>query len=181
MLVESTLLLASIFGFALSGVAQEEPKSKPIELEVLTGSIGVWDAEFEVWPEGSDSSSVKFKGMETNRPYGEYWISSNVESEFMCQITKVHSVVGYDLDRQKLVGTVVDHGPYAASMTGEYDNDSKTVILMTEAKDPNGKPMVQRTTITQVGADERLLVLSVPGKNQDEFTKFMQIRFVRRK
>jgi len=72
-----------IFGAALFCVAQEAPDSTPVELEVLKASIGVWDAEIEVWPEGLDSPSITFKGVETNRPYGEYWIASDFDSEFM--------------------------------------------------------------------------------------------------
>jgi hypothetical protein len=181
MLIKSTLPTAWIFGLVLSCVAQEKPKSNPIELEVLKASIGVWDAEIEVWPAGPDSSSIKFKGVETNRAYGEYWIASDFDSEFMGQTMKVHSIVGYDLDQNKMIGTVVDHGPFAASMTGDYDKDTKTVHWKTEAKDPKGNPMVQKTSVTQKNADERVLVLSVPGKKKNDFTKFMQIRFVKRK
>ena len=114
MLTKSTFLTALIFGFAFSCMAQEKPKSNPIEFEVLQASIGVWDAEIEVWPEGPDAPSIKFKGVETNRAYGEHWIASDFDSEFMGQTMKVHSIVGYDLDRKKMVGTVIDHGPYAA-------------------------------------------------------------------
>ena len=181
MLIRYTLPTALIFGVAISCIAQEEPTSKPIELEVLKASIGVWDAEIEFWPEGPDSSSIKFKGVEENRPYGEYWIASDFNSEYLGQTMKVHSIVGYDLDQAKLVGTVIDHGPYAASMTGIYDKASKTVRWMTEAKAPDGKAMVQQTSITQKGADERVLVLSVPGEKEDDFIRFMQIRFVKRK
>jgi hypothetical protein len=181
MLIRSAFSTALVFGIMLFCIAQDKPKAKPIELEVLKASIGVWDAEIEVWPEGSDSSSIKFKGVETNRPYGEYWIASDFDSEYMGQTMKVHSIVGYDLDQAKMVGTIIDHGPYAARMTGEYDKDSNTVHWTTEAKDPNGKPMVQKTLITQKHADERVLVLSVPGKQKSAFTKLMQIRFVRRK
>ncbi len=181
MFIKSALSTTLVFGLALSCIAQEKTKSKPIELEVLKASIGVWDAEIEIWPQGPDSPSIKLKGVETNRPYGEYWLASDFDSEFMGQTMKVHSIVGYDLDQKKMVGTVIDHGPYAASMTGDYDPESKTVSWMTEAKDLNGRPMVQKTLMTQESADERVLVLSVPGKDKDEFTKFMQIRFVRRK
>jgi hypothetical protein len=179
MLFKSTLSTALVFDFALSCMAQDKPKAKPIELEVLKAYIGVWDAEIEVWPAGPESPSTKFKGVERNRPYGEYWIASDFDSEFMGQTMKVHSIVGYDLDQEKMVGTVIDHGPYAASMTGDYDVKSKTVRWITEAKDPNGKPMLQKTLITQKNANERVLVLSVPGKQKDDFTKFMQIRFVK--
>jgi len=153
----------------------------PIELEVLKAYIGVWDAEIEVWPEGLDSPSITFKGMETIRPYGEYWIASDFDSEFMGQTLEVHSIVGYDLDKKKMFGMIIDHGPYAATMAGEYDVESKTVHWMTEAKDANGKPMVQKTMATQENANERVLVLMVPGEKTNDFTKFMHIKFVKRK
>jgi hypothetical protein len=181
MLIKFALSTALVFSLSLSCIAQEEPKAKPIELEVLKASLGVWDAEIEVWPEGPDSPSIKFKGVETNLPYGEYWIASDFDSEYMGQAMKVHSIVGYDLDQKRMVGTIIDHGPYAASMTGDYDKESKTVHWTTEAKAPNGEPMVQKTSITQQSIDERVLVLSAPDKQKEDFTKFMQIRFVRRK
>ncbi len=181
MLIKSTLSAILVLGAGLSCIAQEEPGPKPIELEVLKASVGVWDAEIEIWPEGPDSPSIKLKGVETNRAFGEYWIASDFESGFMGQTMKVHSIVGYDLDQKKLVGRVIDHGPYAASMTAEYDKESKTVRWMTKAKQPNGEPMIQQTLITQKSADERVLVMSVPGEKEDDFTKSMQIRYVRRK
>lgn len=173
----STLL---IWGLSYSSLAQEKPKQVPVELAVLEASDGVWDAEIEVWPQGLDSPPVKFKGVETNRRYGKYWIASDFDSEFMGQTMKVHSIIGYDLDKKKLVGTVVDHGPYAASMIGEYDKDSKTVRWKTEVKDPSGKLIVQRTSIKHENAGKRVLVLSVPGKETDEFKKLMQITYVKR-
>lgn len=178
--VKSLISTALVITLVFPCFAQESPNLDPIELEVLKAYVGVWDAEIEVWPQGPDSPSIKFKGVETNRPYGDYWLASDFDSEFMGQATKVHSIVGYDLDKGMLAGTIIDHGPYAASMTGEYDKESKTVQWKTEAKDLNGKPMVQRTSITQASDGERVLVLMVPGKKEGDFTRFMQIRFVKR-
>ena len=155
MFIRSALSTAVAFGLALSCMAQEKAKSNLIELEALKAFVGVWDAEIEVWTEGPDSPSIKLKGVEKNRPYGEYWIASDFDSEYGGQTMKVHSIVGYDLDQKKMVGTVIDHGPYAASLTGDYDKGSKTVRWMTEAKDTNGKRIVQKTLITQPNADER--------------------------
>ncbi len=180
MLLKIALTVGLVFGLALQSAAQDNPTAKPMELEVLTASIGIWDAEITVWPQGPDSSSMAFKGVETNRPYGEYWIVSDFDSWFMADTIKVHSIVGYDLGQKKLYGTVVDHGPYPASLTGEYDRASKTVTWMTEARDVDGTPMVQKTTVTHKSADERVLVLSVPAEQKDEFTKFMQITFIKR-
>ena len=166
MLKKYALATILVLAAALPYVAQEAPESTPVELEVLKAYVGVWDAEIEVWPQGLDSPSITFQGVETNRPYGEYWIASDFDSEFMGQTIKVHSIVGYDLDQKKLVGTVIDHGPYAASMTGDFDVESKTVHWMTEAKEANGNPMVQKTVVTQEHANQRVLVLMVPGENK---------------
>lgn len=172
---------ALVLSFTISSPAQEKSASKPVELEVLKASVGIWDATIEVWPQGPDKESITFTGVETNRAFGEHWISSDFDSEFMGQTMSIHSIVGYDLDQKKLVGKTIDQGPYAALMTGKYDADSKTVAWTTKAKTPDGRMMVQHTRVTQESADVRVLVLSAPGTQKDEFTKFMQIRFVKRK
>ena len=179
MLTKLMLAISIVLGATLSGFAED--KTMPVELEVLKSYVGVWDAEIEVWSAGPDSPSTKFKGVETNRPYGNHWIASDFDSEHIGQTIKVHSIVGFDVDKKQLVGTVIDDGPYAASMTGEYDPKSKTIAWMTHVKAPDGKPIVQKTVVTEKTADERQLVLSVPGKEKDEFTEFMRIKFVRRK
>ena len=180
MTLRSASCVSLVLGFALSSSAEEQSRP-PVELKVIKASIGVWDAEIEVWPQGPDSPSMKFKGVETNRPYGEHWLASDFDSEFGGQTLKMHSIVGYDLDSKKMVGTIIDHGPHAATMTGTYDEKSKTVQWITKARDLQGKPILQRTLITQENENERVLVLMVPGDKKDEFTKFMRIRFVRRK
>jgi hypothetical protein len=91
------------------------------------------------WLQGLDSPSIKFEDVETNRLFGEYWIASDSEYVGM----KLHSIIGYDLDQKKMVGTVIDHGPYSASMIGEYDRESKTIHWMAKARDTTGKPMLQ--------------------------------------
>lgn len=164
---------------ATTPTAAEEDPSAPVELEVLKASVGVWDAEGQVWMQGLDQPPITFKGVETNRAYGEHWIASDFDSEFTGQVVRVHSIVGYDLDQKKLVGTVVDHGPYAATMTGEYDAQTKTLHWTTNAKYPNGQVIVQKSAVTHEEAGVRVLVLSMPDP-EGAFKKFMQIKYVKR-
>lgn len=159
--------------------AQENPAAA--ELEMIKDSIGVWDAEIQVWAEGLDKPPVKFKGVETNTAYGDHWLASNFDSEVGGQTMRVHSIVGYDLDKKMLVGTVIDYGPYHAKMEGTYDKATKTVSWVTKAKTVAGNPLIQRTTVTTKSPTERVLVLTVPGEKENEFNKFMEIRFTKRK
>ena len=180
MLKKIVFALFIIVGVAFAGSAEDAGESTPVELEVLKSYVGVWDAEIEVWPQGLDSPSITFQGVETIRPYGEHWLASDFDSEFMGETVTVHSIVGYDLDKKKMVGTIIDHGPYSASMTGDYDAETMTVAWMVEAKHPNGTPMVQKSLITQKTADERVLVMFMPSGPDGEFTKFMEVIYVKR-
>ena len=67
-----SVLLILMLTLSLCCIAQEE--TKPIELELLKTYVGVWDAEIEVWPKGINAASIKFKGVEKNRLYGEHWM-----------------------------------------------------------------------------------------------------------
>ena len=177
-----TLSLTLALIMTLAANAQENDGQKIAELDVVKQSIGVWEAKVEVWPQGLDSPSVTFTGTETNRAYGRHWLASDFESEFGGQTQRVHSIIGYDLDKKMLVGTVIDDGPYAASMTGDYDEESKTVHWTTRVKSPSGKPIVQKTSMTQKSNDKRYLVPTVPEKDDKEkFNKFMEIIYTRKK
>lgn len=181
MVFRVTVVVTLLVVLGGAAIAQDENNAGPVELGVLKASVGVWDAEIEVWAAGPDGETTKFSGVETVRAFGQHWIASDFEFEFMGQSEIVHSIVGYDLDKKQLVGTVIDQGPYAAQMTGKYDKESSTVHWVTEAKMPNGDPMVQKTTITQKSEEERTLVLSMPGPTEGEFVKFMQIEYKKRK
>ena len=181
MSARAALSLSFCFVLATCAAGQEKAAAKLVELEALKSYVGVWDAEIEVWSGGLDAPSTKFKGVETITAYGDHWLASDFDSEFGGQTIRVHSIVGYDLDKKQLVGTVIDHGPYAATMTGQYDAKSKSIEWLTKAKSIDGTPMTQKTVMTQVEPNKRSLVLKVPSEKEGEFKKFMQILFVKRK
>lgn len=162
-------------------VGQDEDSKLPVELTVIEESIGVWDAEIKVWAQGKDSPPITFKGVETNRAYGKYWLSSDFDSEYAGTVVRVHSIIGYDADKKQLVGTVIDQGKYSASMTGRYDPKAKTVHWTTKAKTPNGQLMTQETSVIHKSPTERFLILSMPIDGKDDYSKFMEIKFKKRK
>ena len=173
--------MALLFAVPVCCIAQDEPEATPVELDVLAASVGTWDAEIEMWPAGPDSPSIKLTGVETNRPFGKHWIASDFESEYMGETMRADTIVEYDLDEEKIVVIIVKHGAYEERMTVRYDEESKTVEWMTKARSPTGEPMLQKTRVTQKNADKRVLVMHMPVKERDEFVKFMQITYVRRK
>lgn len=169
------------FGLPAFGLPVQEKENKSDadgELAWLKKSVGVWDAEFEVWPQGPDKPSIKFKGVETIRAFGTHWLASDLESEFNGQKVVVHSIIGYDLDRGKLVGMIIDQGPYSATMSGKLSADKKSVDWVTKAKYPDGKPMTQNTSLTLKSDTERTLVLM--SESGGKTNKMMEIRYKKR-
>ncbi|MEM9080009.1 MAG: DUF1579 family protein [Verrucomicrobiota bacterium] len=172
-------LLGSILLFALPAQSEESKPEVLPELQALKDSLGVWKAKISVWPQGLDNPPFTFEGLETNRAFGSHWLSSDFEFYPQGQTMRIHSIVGYDLEKEQLVGTVIDHGPYAASLSGKWDEKSSTVSWTVHGKNPDGSPIVQHTTITHKSPTERVLVLRVPKKNGEGTMKSMEIVFTK--
>ncbi|MCC9641338.1 DUF1579 domain-containing protein [Rhodopirellula sp. JC740] len=180
----TALLACGVYSAGTTVSANDEPKgngkSTPAELRALRAMVGEWDVSVEVWPKGKDKPSIQFAGTETNRPFGQHWIASDLVTTYQDREVRVHSIIGYDLDQKSLVGTIVDHGPYAATMKGELDADTKTIHWTTHAKTPDGKPMLQKTSVTQMTGKQRVLTMMVPGKTEGEMTEVMKIEYTKK-
>ena len=177
--MRTILIILLSLGLALPGLGQETQETPP-ELQVLKNTIGVWDTAIEVWAQGPDGPSVQFDGVETVTAFGDYWMSSDSVSTFMGRTMKVHSLVGYDIDEGKLVGTIVDDGPYKATLSGEYDPDTKSVTWMIKGKDPVGTEYFQKSVVTEISENERLLVLYLPVAVGEGYTRLMEVTYTRR-
>ena len=176
-----TLFTTLTVSLLLPTQAQEKENDISSELQILSDGVGTWDCAITVWPAGLDADPLTMKGVETNEAFGKHWISSGFTSEFQGQKVKVHTLVGYDLDLKKFVGTVIDHGPYAAKMKGKFDKETKTIHWTTQAKTPDGQPMIQKTSVTHKSATERHLIMKMKNPANGEFTKFMEITYTKRK
>lgn len=175
------LTLLAILSLLIPVHAQEKERDLSTELQILSDTVGTWDCAITVWPAGLEAAPITMKGVETNEAFGNHWLSSGFSSEFQGQEMKVHTIVGYDLDLKKFVGTVIDHGPYAAKMKGKFDKETKTIHWTTQAKTPDGQPMIQKTSVTHTSATERHLVMKMQNPSTGKFGKFMEINYTKRK
>ncbi|GAB4190252.1 MAG: hypothetical protein Kow00108_25900 [Calditrichia bacterium] len=163
------------------GVSGQPDGLKKKNLDFLQQYVGVWEATFRVWPFGPDSTMFTFAGVETIRNYGEYWLASDLETEYNGEITKVHSIMGYDPDSKKFKGFIIDQGPYMAKMTGENLPGDSTIHWTIKGKFPNGKELIQKTVDTFISPTERHLEMLVPDKSGEKFVTMMEIHYIKRK
>jgi hypothetical protein len=85
---------------------------------------------------GPGAPPTEQKGKETMTMLGEYWLLGEVESEMMGQPFKGHSIVGYDVMKEKYVMYWVDTmAPYGMFFEGTYDESTRTFTYECRMKD----------------------------------------------
>jgi hypothetical protein len=151
------------------------------EHKILAQEEGVWDAEISMTMPGQEAT--KSKGTETNRLLGGKWLISDFKGEFFGSSFEGHGVNGYDAKKGKYVGTWVDSmSQHIDLMEGTYDEKTKTLTLNADSVNPaSGKPMKMRLETQFKDDDTRTFSEYVQMDGEKEFTKFMEVKYTKRK
>lgn len=129
----SGFVVALLGGFSL-GTAQDGPAmpQPQKEHEWLSQLVGEWDAEGECLMDPS-KPPMKFKGTESGRKVGGFWIQLENKGEFMGAPFTGLLNLGYDPEKKKYVGTWLDSmSSYLWQYTGSVDASGKVLTLETE-------------------------------------------------
>jgi hypothetical protein len=157
------------------GVAQQfEPTAAH---KVLQQDVGTWIASGKMWMPGTEDP-MEFKGKEVNRLIGGMWIVSDFEGDMFGQPFSGHSTMGYDMESKKYFAQWMDSmSPYAATMSGAYDAEKKTMTMNSVSVDPEtGKKVKGKSVVVYKDAKTRLMTMynenpETPG----EMMKSMEI------
>ncbi len=176
-------LTVALFVLSWPLAAQEYAPVQPTEHhEVLKYDLGTWDADVTIWPAGPDSDPLQGKATETNKMFGEFWVESHFEYEIMNQKMTGHGSFGYDPTKKKFVGLWLESAsPYMSTMEGTFDEETRTMTMYMEGKDPTGAETKGKIVSVQRDDNHKTFTMYMlsPG-TEDEYTKFMQIKYKRR-
>lgn len=132
MLRTRLILVSLVFaGAALSAVAmrdshQEQPQPAEQHRAILQGA-GSWEGTMKMWMPGMPEQTTACK--EENVAFGQFWLKSTFECDFMGMPYKGQGVTGYDPMKQKYVGTWYDNmSPFLAVMEGEEAAGGKLIM-----------------------------------------------------
>jgi hypothetical protein len=185
----AAVAMASLVGTA---AAQEKPAAAPPagaeiplpkpgpEHEILKKEAGVWDATVEMRMEPGGKPEVS-KGVETNTLIGGgLWRVQDFQGELMGMPFQGHSVTGFDVSKQKYVGTWVDSmSPGLASQEGTYDTKTRTLTSWIEGPCPLGIVVKMKSTVEWKDDDTRVMSMYSP-EGQGESFVMMKITYKRR-
>lgn len=120
--------------------AQEMPKMPEPQKEHqwLRQFVGDWENEGEAtMPTEPVQPAMKFKGTETARQLGGFWLIADGKGEMMGTPMQTILTLGYDADKKKYVGTWVDSmSGHLWKYEGTLDPTGKTLTLNTEGPCP---------------------------------------------
>ncbi len=175
-------IMAAVLGGLVPVAAQDgPPMPKPQkEHEWLHQLVGEWDAEGECVMDPSQSP-VKFKGTESGRKIGGFWVLLENKGEVMgAPFTGILSL-GYDPGKKKYVGTWFDSmTSYLWQYAGSVDPSGKILTLETEGPCPQqpGKLSKFKEVLEIKGRDHKLFTSSI--EKDGKWTTMMTVHYRRR-
>lgn len=171
------LLLVSFFGSQLSG--QDYPVKPSPGHKLLKSFVGTWDVEISMnMPDGQQMTS---KGVETVEMLGELWNVFDFKYDFMGQPVSGHGIFGYDPQKKKYVGTWHESGsPYASSLEGTYEEESKKLTYMMSSKDMAGKDAKYKIVMACQDDRHRTFEMHTPTSD-GTLAKSMEMKYTKRK
>lgn len=100
-------ILAAVCGLMTLSAQQMPEMPKPLkEHEWLRKFEGEWTSTSEMHMPGQEP--VKGKGTESAKMLGGFWVVSSGTGEMMGAIMQFQMTVGYDAEKKKYVGTMID-------------------------------------------------------------------------
>ncbi len=155
--------------------------------KLLAKEVGVWDAEMSMWmAPGADP--LETTAVETNEMLGDYWLSSVFKCDNPALPFEGHMKLGYDPAEEQFVGCWVDTmSPFWGLSKGSYHAETKSLVLVSTARDPESGEMKASTMISRfIDEDTKVFTIhagepGADGRPAKDAWKMMEIHYKRRK
>jgi hypothetical protein len=178
----SCLAASAIFLSINAGASGQAPPEPSPEHKLLAEDVGTWDATMKMWMGGPDASPMEATATEVNTMFGPYFISSEFKGELGDQKFEGRGTFGYDPVKKKYVGTWLDTmSPFISQMEGTYDAATKTMTMMGDTMDPEGRPTKSKNvTVTNPDGTRTFTMYMIPADAPDKPIKMMEIHYKKR-
>lgn len=180
-----TLSIGICLAFVCAPTAQDQdapegfvaPKPMP-EHAILKKDVGTWKVAITM---GAGAQAMKSEGVETVKMLGPFWNVSNMTYKFMGKPVQSHSVMGYDPEKKKFVGSYHESSsPNLTTIEGTWDAAANKLTMMMKGKSPDGKNTQFKAITTYTGNDAKTFefFMLAPGSETD-FVKAMEMNYTR--
>jgi hypothetical protein len=179
------LVLATVSGSMCTCLLAEEKAPPQIgqltkEHKMFKHDVGTWDAKLKIWEKPGDKP-IESEAVEKNQLLpGGYWLLSRFDGAIGPVKFSGHGVFGYDPTEKKFVGLWVDNmNPHPLTMKGDYDAATKTLTMLGENREPDGKKHKSKEISRWIDDNTKHFELHMQG-DDGKFFKMMEIEYKRR-
>jgi hypothetical protein len=178
------LLVSAVCASNIRATAAEPDHPQPPKLtkehKLFKFDVGMWDATMKIWP-APGAEPIESKATEKNMLLpGGFWLLSRFEGKIGEMKFSGAGTFGYDPTEKKFVGTWIDSmNPHMLVMKGDYDEATKTMTMVGQNREPDGKMHTSKEIARRVDDDTRTFEMQMQG-DDGKYFKMMEINYKRR-
>ena len=148
--------------------------------KMLASTVGSWSVAGKFWMDPS-KPPMESNGTAEVKPMGDLWVTQDFKGEFMGKPFMGHGVDGYDLTKNKYVGTWVDSmGSFIMSSEGTADATGKVITCTANDFDPmSGKTGTVRE-VTKFDSDKQHTMTMYKTGPDGKEMKMMELVYTRK-
>lgn len=160
---------------AMAKYATPSPQHK-----MLTSMAGTWSVAGKFWMDPS-KPPTESTGTSEVKAMGDLWVTEDFKGEFMGKPFSGHGIDGYDLTKNKFVGTWVDTmGSYIMNAEGTADASGKVITRTANDFDPmTGKTGTVKEVMKIDSDKQHTLSMFKTGPDGKEM-KMMELVYTRK-
>jgi hypothetical protein len=149
------------------------------EHEWLQKFVGEWESESKMW-HSPDAEPMTAKGSESTRALNRFWIVAEGKSEVMGQAVQSVLTLGYDVKKEKYVGTWIDSMTgYLWLYEGTVNDAGTTLTLESEGPGMDGSGTTTFREVTEFLSDDHRVFRSSYKDDEGEWVKIVEVHYRR--
>jgi hypothetical protein len=148
--------------------------------KILHDMVGTWTVAGKFWMDPSKPPTESTSTAEV-KALGDLWITEDIKGDFMGKPFMGHGIDGYDLTKNKFVGTWVDNmGSYIMMAEGTADASGKVITQTANDFDPmTGKAGTVRE-VTKIDSDKQHTMSMFKTGPDGKEMKMMELVYTRK-
>jgi hypothetical protein len=150
------------------------------EHKALHSLVGSWVVAGKFWID-PQKQPVASSGSAEVRPLGDLWVVLDFKGEFMGTPYLGHGTKGFDLTKNRYVGTWIDTmQSYVMSSEGTADATGKVITYTVNDLDPTTGKMGTVREVTKIESDSRHTVATYKKGPDGKDLKIMELVYTRK-
>jgi hypothetical protein len=190
------LVLVAFGGLAFAKKKEEkkaEPKPDPMvaamakymtpgpQHKLLTGMAGTWTVAGKFWHQDATKPPIETTGTAEIKAMGDLWVTQDFSGTFMGKPFVGHGIDGYDLTKNKYVGTWVDSmGSYIMNSEGTADASGKVMTYTANDFDPMTSKTGTVKEVVKIDSDKQHTMTMFKTGADGKEVKMMELVYTRK-